>query len=70
MRPEGTKRLAIPGLKQRPKTQLRLLGIEELQSLPDPSWLVDEILPEAGVTVLFGRRGPASPSLRSICHSQ
>jgi hypothetical protein len=39
------------------RRKIRLLTIEELSSLPDPAWLVDNILPEGGIGVLYGQPG-------------
>ena len=36
---------------------LRLLSIDDLRELPPPSWLVDQLLPDYGVSVLFGASG-------------
>jgi hypothetical protein len=39
------------------RSKLRLLTIEELDNLPDPAWLVHDILPEGGIAVLYGQPG-------------
>jgi hypothetical protein len=51
-----------PGRMPRPnpavaRRKLRLLTIDELDNLPDPAWLVQDILPEGGLAVLYGQPG-------------
>lgn len=38
---------------------LPLLTFEDLLALPDPSWLVDGLIPSSGLSVLYGRPGAA-----------
>jgi hypothetical protein len=40
-----------------PRGGLRLLTADELDGLPDPRWLVDGILPERAIAVLYGQPG-------------
>jgi 5S rRNA maturation endonuclease (ribonuclease M5) len=39
------------------KQRINLLDIDEIENLPPPSWLVDSILTENGLSVLWGRSG-------------
>lgn len=40
-----------------PKPRIRLLDIDEIESLAPPSWLVEDTLTENGLSVLWGRSG-------------
>jgi len=40
-----------------------LLTFDELQALPDPSWLIDGVVPASGLAVVYGRPGAAKSFL-------
>src|SRR5262249_14489394 len=46
---------AVPGAT--PLMQLRLLTLADLDDLPDPEWLVDGLVGESALAVLFGTPG-------------
>ena len=46
----------------RDQSPLRLLTLEDLEALPEPEWLIDEILPSQGASFSTGNRGSGSRS--------
>lgn len=48
----GAQEVAAP-----PKPKIRLLRISELETLAPPSWLIDGILTEHGLSMIWGRSG-------------
>lgn len=42
---------------RRSNARRRLLSVSELEKIPDPAWLVEELLAEESLTVLFGPTG-------------
>lgn len=41
--------------KSRRQTRFRLWTVEELEALPDPEWLIEDILPKGGLGILYGQ---------------
>lgn len=39
------------------KPRIRILDIDELEDLPPPTWQVDQLVPQGGLVVLWGRSG-------------
>jgi RecA-family ATPase len=39
------------------KPRIRILDIDELEDLPPPDWLIDQLVPRGGLCVLWGRSG-------------
>lgn len=52
------ERVTSPGRKL-----FQLVGFDDLESLPDPSWLIEGLVPESGLSVLYGRPGAAKSFL-------
>lgn len=50
----GTKNVGTTNIEREP---IRLLTIDDLANLPNPTWLVRDWLPEHGLTVLYGPSG-------------
>lgn len=55
-RATATVRLLDPEASERMPT-FRRLRLSDIESLPDPTWLVDELLPEDSFSVVFGAPG-------------
>jgi hypothetical protein len=58
---EGMDAHALIGSAQpiatKPRPRIQLLDIDEIESLPPPRWLVDGILTENGLSMVWGRSG-------------
>ena len=40
-----------------PKPRIRILDLDELENLPPPSFLIDDVMTEGGLSVIWGRSG-------------
>ena len=40
-----------------PKPRIRILDLDELENLPPPSFLIDDVITEGGLSVIWGRSG-------------
>jgi 5S rRNA maturation endonuclease (ribonuclease M5) len=40
-----------------PRSRLKLLSIDDLEDLPPPSWLIEDIITDHGLSVVWGRSG-------------
>jgi len=47
---------AVP-LASEPKPRIRILDIDELEALPPPSFLIDDVITDNGLSILWGRSG-------------
>lgn len=51
------ERVALKAGIARREDTVQLLTVDEMLALPDPAWLVDGLIPDAGLGVLFGPSG-------------
>jgi len=48
---------AVLYTKQPEKSRIRLLSLEEIEELPPPSWLIENVITDGGLSVLWGKSG-------------
>ncbi len=57
---EGAKTVlapALPSLSSKTIDKFRLLSVEDIDTLPDPQWLLEGVMPLGGLAVLYGPSG-------------
>ena len=53
----GAILLTAVEVASQPKPRIRILDLDELENLPPPSFLIDDVITEGGLSVLWGRSG-------------
>lgn len=61
--PEETRGAILDAIYEEENPTFRLLDIDDINSMPPPSWLIQDMVPAQGITTVFGAPGSAKSFL-------